>query len=312
MSSLLSERVSEGLDTLPVVDSSNALGPVEIEWLATPRGFRQPLVLVALHGLFDAGKAATNAAVWIREHSDAQLIGRFDPEELYDFSESRPFTAFADDGTRYIEWPTVKIYGCRTGGPRDVIVAVGIEPQFRWAAVADQIASIVRLTGASMVVTLGSTLAMTPHTRPARVVGSSGDVALVTRMQLKRPTYEGPTGVVGVLNQMLEAGGIPVLSLRAEVPHYVPGSPSPKATQALLRRFEHLSQIPTRYEDLDGWVAEWLRQVDAAVNADEESRVYLSQLEARVDQDEKRLPSGDDVAGELEAYLRELDGGPED
>ncbi len=153
---------------------------------------------------------------------------------------------------------------------------------------------------------------MTPHTRPARVIGSSGDPVLAERMQLRSPTYEGPTGVVGVLHEALESRLIPVLSLRVEVPHYVPGAPNPKATQALLRRLEQLSEIPMGYEGLDGQVHEWMRQVDAAVAADEESRVYLTQLEERVDHDEDRLPSGDDVAGELEAYLRELGSGDEE
>jgi len=125
-------------------------------------------------------------------------------------------------------------------------------------------------------------------------------------MQLQSPSYEGPTGVIGVVNQRLEAEHFPVMSLRSEVPHYVPGAPSPKSTQALLRRLQHLSSITTGYEELDSTVVEWMHQVDEAVQADEESRVYLQHLEERVDRDEERLPSGDDVAGELEAFLREL------
>ncbi len=266
-------------------------------------------MVLALRGLFDAGKASTNAAMWIREHTDAELIAEFDPEELYNFSQVRPLTAFDGAGNRIIEWPTIRIYGCRTEGARDVMVVVGTEPQFRWAGVADAIIEIVRHSATSLVVTLGSTLAMTPHTRPARVIGSSGDAVLAQRMQLRPPTYEGPTGVIGVLHEALERRFIPVLSLRAEVPHYVPGAPNPKATQALLRRLQQLSEIPMKYEELDGQVHDWVRQVDAAVAADEESRVYLAQLEERVDHDEDRLPSGDDVAGELEAYLRELGSG---
>ncbi len=256
--------------------------------------------------MFDAGKAATNAATWIRDHTDSELVAEMDPEELYNFSESRPMATFDADGRRVIKWPTVKVYGCTTDGPRDALVAVGVEPQFRWNWFAQTMHSMATEANCAMVVTMGSTLAMTPHTRPARVVASAGDPVLAARMQLKAPSYEGPTGVMGVVNQRLEAEAFPVLSLRAEVPHYVPGSPSPKSTQAMLRRLQNLSSVPTAYEQLDGYVHDWMEQVDGAVEADEESRVYLAQLEERVDRDEERLPSGDDVAGELEAYLREL------
>ena len=259
--------------------------------------------------MFDAGQAATNAATWIRNHSDSDLVAELDPEELYNFSESRPIAAFDKEGKRVIKWPTVKFYGCVTDGVRDALVAVGTEPQFRWDWFAGTVHAIAVKTNCAMVVTMGSTLAMTPHTRPARVVASAGDPVLAQRMQLQAPSYEGPTGVMGVVNQRLEREAFPVLSLRAEVPHYVPGSPSPKSTQAMLRRLQNLSSVPTAYEQLDSVVNDWMQQVDSAVEADEESRVYLAQLEARVDRDEDRLPSGDDVAGELEAYLRELGSG---
>ncbi|NNE94483.1 MAG: PAC2 family protein [Acidimicrobiales bacterium] len=281
-------------------------------WHSDIGSLRQPLMVMALNGMFDAGKAATNAATWIRDHCENELVGELDPEELYNFSESRPLVTFDDSGDREIRWPTVRFYGCRTDGGRDVLVAVGSEPQYKWKWFSGTVLSLARQSGCGMVVTLGSALAMTPHTRPARIVASSGDPTLAARLQLRSPSYEGPTGVVGVVNQHLEAESFPIMSLRAEVPHYVPGSPSPKSTQSLLRRLEQLTRIPTRYEELDGAVHAWIEQVDAAVAADEESRVYLAQLEHRVDADEERLPSGDDVAGELEAYLRELGSGGDD
>ncbi len=297
--------LAQSVATVQVVDPFESENELEVTWFETPSSYRQPILILALQGLFDAGKASTNAAVWIREHTDSALIGEFDPEEMYNFAETRPHTGFGPDGQRIIDWPKVKIFGCRAEGPRDALVVVGIEPQYRWRSLAEAVGRLVLLSGTELVITLGSTLAMTPHTRPARVVGSAGDPILAQRMQLNSPSYEGPTGVIGVINQTLEASSLPVLSLRSEVPHYVPGAPSPKATQVLLRRLEQLTGIPTKYTDLDGHVHEWTRQVDEAVQADEESRVYLQHLEKRVDQDEDRFPSGDDLAAELEAYLRE-------
>jgi hypothetical protein len=111
--------------------------------------------------------------------------------------------------------------------------------------------------------------------------------------------------VAGVINARLERSDVPVISLRVEVPHYVPGPPNPKATQALLRRLQQTTGVETGYEELDGQVSDWLDRVDQAVAADEESRDYVSRLERQVDTDEEMLPSGDDLAAELETFLRD-------
>jgi len=130
---------------------------------------------------------------------------------------------------------------------------------------------------------------------------------LADRLGLNRPSYQGPTGLVGVLHDTLDRMGTPVISLRVSVPHYVPDTPNPKATRALLRWFEQVSGVSTAYADLDGPAVDWQHQVDAAVASDQDLVQYVQRLEAQADQTRELMPNGDDLAAELEAFLREQD-----
>jgi hypothetical protein len=147
-----------------------------------------------------------------------------------------------------------------------------------------------------------------PHTRQPRVVGSSTTPGLARRLGLSPPSYEGPTGVIGVLLDRVERVGIPAVSLRVPVPHYALGTGHPLAVQALLRHVEHVTGAATGHVELDAAVADQRRRIDAAVVVDEHVRRYVETLEERHDDEEAAiLPSGDELAAELERYLR--DGG---
>ncbi len=266
---------------------------------------RRPLLLLAFEGLFDAAEAATTALDSIRVNSRSTDIAEIDPEGFFNFQETRPTVSFDNDGERRISWPTTRVTVCQTDDARDLVVMTGIEPHMRWKTFADQIIDVARRTGAEMVVTVGAMVSMVPHTRPFAITGSSGDPELADRLGLDRPSYQGPTGVVGVINQRVGDMGIPIISLRVAVPHYVPGPPNPKATRALLRRIQQTTRVTTNYEDLDADVVAWTERVDAAVASDDESRSYVQRLEAQMDSTEELLPSGDELAAELEAFLRD-------
>lgn len=279
----------------------------ELTWYDLPE-LRRPLLLVAFEGLFDAAEAASGALDWIRERSESTAVGMIDPERFYNFQEARPMVRLDGDGSRVIDWPTAEIWSVPTESSRDLVVMTGTEPHLRWPSFADHVHEVATRSGCEMVVTVGAFIGMVPHTRPFSVTGSAVHPDLARRLNLSRPTYQGPTGVVGVINARLEQSDIPVISLRVEVPHYVPGPPNPKATQALLRRLEQTTGVITGYEELDGEVSDWVDRVDRAVEADEESRDYVSRLERQVDSTEELLPTGDDLAAELEAFLRDQQG----
>jgi len=259
---------------------------------------------MSFEGLFDAGGAATGALAQIRARFETTKVAEIGAEDFFNFAEQRPSVRI-DDGVRSIEWPSTSVWACRTDGPRDLVVMSGIEPHLRWLSFADQIVDVVRRSGAELAITVGAMVSMVPHTRTFGVTGSAADADLANRLHLDRPSYQGPTGVVGVINERLDAKGLAVMSLRVDVPHYVPAAPNPKAAQALLRRIQQTTGVPTGYEALDGEAQDWVRRVDGAVASDPDSQSYVERLEKQVDSNPEMLPSGDDLAAELEAFLRD-------
>ena len=266
----------------------------------------RPVLVVAFKGLFDASGSATSALEWLMEKSESENIGEIDSETFFDFTQERPLISFDENGERTLTWPKNKILAIKTNEDERVLLTIsGIEPHLRWRTFSKLLIEIVNKSNAESVITLGSMVGMTPHSRPLTVTGSSTNPELAERLHLEKPSYQGPTGIVGVLHDALDRSKIPVVSLRVSVPHYVPDSPNPKATRALLRRFEQVTGVTTEYEELDGPAADWQKQVDAAVASDDEITAYVTRLETAIDEDENLLPSGDDLAAEFEAFLRE-------
>ncbi len=288
----------------------------ELRWLGDPSAARKPILLAAFRGMFDAGGAATGALEYLVERSgQADELAVVNCETFLNFQEVRPEVRFDEAGDRVISWPDTVVHLLRTPGARDLVIMVGDEPHVRWRSFAENVSSVVAATGAELIITVGAYVTMVPHTRPMPVTGSTASVDLAKRLNLGAPSYQGPTGIVGVLAERLDSGNVPNASLRVGVPHYVPSPPSPKATRALLRRIQQLTGIATGYEELDSDVNDWMTRVDEAVESDEDNVAYVRRLEEQVDSDEDSLPSGDDLAGELEAFLRENadsdDGGQE-
>ncbi|MCS5672026.1 MAG: PAC2 family protein [Acidimicrobiales bacterium] len=286
----------------------------ELRWTADDQlaaGLDRPILVVAFRGLFNAAGSATSAVEWLAERLDSVQVGDVDPETFFDFTQERPVVEFDDHDVRWIHWATNRVLAAQTAeGQRDLVLVSGVEPHLRWRTFTEALLEAATRSGSRMVVTLGSMSGMSPHTRPPAVTGSSTNRDLADRLGLDRPSYQGPTGVVGVLHDTLDRAGVPVISLRVSVPYYLPDSPNPKATRALLRRFEQVSGIDTAHADLDGPAAEWQSRVEQAVAGDDEVRAHVRRLESQVDQSEDLMPRGDDLAAELEAFLREQDGPP--
>jgi proteasome assembly chaperone (PAC2) family protein len=281
-----------------------AVAMTELRW-QRPVDLRRPLVIVALEGLFDAAGAATAAVDHLVRHYDAQPCADIDPEVFFDFTQARPVVRLADDGRRVIDWPVTTAHAAAVeGGAHDLVLVRGVEPHLRWRTFADALLELAQTTGAEMVITLGAMVGLAPHTRALGVVGSAADEAVADRLGLGRPSYEGPTGLVGALHTRLDDAGMPVVSLRVSVPHYVPNPPNPEATRSLLARLELVTGIVTEHGALDFAADDWRRRIDAVVSDDAELTAYVRRLETEVDRSEI-LPTGDDIAAELEAFLRD-------
>ncbi len=299
-----------------------------VRWTARPT-LRRPVLVAAFEGWNDAADAATTAVKYLDERWSARGFAEIDPEEFYDFSSTRPHVQLVDGLTREIVWPSNTFSAAALpAARRDVVLALGTEPQLRWRTFCEQVLSIVRETGVELVLTLGALLADVPHTRPVQVTGTAADDELVSRLGLQRSRYEGPTGIVGVLHDALSRAGVPSASLWAAVPHYVAATPSPKAALALVQRTADLLSSPMVVTDLEIAAASYERQVSEVVEADDDVSAYVRQLEERApDEDDDDLddgeyatgeadfsdvdlPSGEALAAELERFLRDHDQRP--
>ena len=276
-----------------------------VVWDGAPK-LHNPLLLVAFEGWFDAGECATGALTWIRDRSEARMVCHIDPEEFFDFQESRPHIEITSDGERRIRWPEIECHVVPAAPPHDLVLLSGIEPRMRWRAFCEGVAEIARELNCQMVVTLGAMVAGVAHSRASSVKGSAANGELAARLGLDRPTYQGPTGIIGTLHDVLDRSALPVVSLRVGVPHYVSGPPNPKGTRALLAHFETVTGVKTGYRELDASVQTWEQRVNEAVARDPEIVAYIKQLEAEADRTaEENLPSGDDLALEFQKFLAE-------
>lgn len=270
---------------------------------------RDPVLLAAFEGWNDAGDAASGALAYLSRTWDARRFATLDGEELFDFTSVRPEVHRDDSGKREISWPKIEVSAAAPpGSGRDVVLLSGPEPQMRWKTFGSSVVDVARQAGVQMVVTLGALLADVPHTRPVRVTGTAPGHELRSRLGLSTSRYEGPTGILGVLQDAFEQEGIPSASLWASVPHYVSQSPSPKATLALVERTTVLLGTRVEAVDLQLATAAYDRQIDELVAADEEATAYVARLEASGDEleEEPEMPSdGSGLAAEVERFLRD-------
>lgn len=284
-----------------------ATGPEQLPQLTTP------VLVAAFEGWNDAGDAASTAIEHLQLSWDAYPLAEIDPEDYYDFQVTRPTTKLIDGITRRIEWPTTRLAVCRPPGSEfDVVLVHGIEPNMRWRSFCKELLGYVEDLGITTVVTLGALLADTPHTRPVPVTGTSYDAASAARFNLQRSTYEGPTGITGVFQDLCVQAGVPAISFWAAVPHYVSAPPSPKATLALLHRVEEVLDLEVPLGGLPEQSEEWESTVSEMAEEDEEVASYVRALEERGDTDVTLSEtSGDAIAADFERYLRRRGpGGP--
>jgi proteasome assembly chaperone (PAC2) family protein len=267
-----------------------------------------PVLIAAFEGWNDAGEASSGVLAHLEGEWKATPLLALDPEDYYDFQVTRPIVELGDGMTRSIIWPTTRLLVTRPPGlERDVVLLRGIEPNMRWRTFCEEIIAICRELGVEMAVLLGALLNDSPHTRPVPIVGAATDPGLARSINLELTRYEGPTGIVGVLQHAFGTAGLQAVSLWASVPHYVAQPPNPKATLALLRRLEDILEVPMPLGDLAEEARAWEHGVDELASQDSEVAEYVRELEERKDAAELPEASGDAIAAEFERYLRRRD-----
>ena len=242
-----------------------------ITWEGDPPELRSPILVCAFAGWNDAASAATAALEAIAASHEAGIAARLDPEEFYDFQVNRPTIRLVEGQAREIDWPANTLLAVEVPtAERDLALLSGVEPNVRWRTFAEAIVDAARLLEIEIVITLGALIADVAHTRPVPITGLASDPDLVERLGLSRSSYEGPTGIVGVLHDACRRHDLVSASLWAAVPHYVAAVPNPKAALALLRRLEGLTGIAVEASELEDATERFEEQVDRAVSANPE------------------------------------------
>ena len=262
-------------------------------------------MIAAFEGWNDAAEAATGAVDHLIEEWDAELVTAIDPEDYYDFQVKRPEVEFDDEGVRRLTWPTTRIFLARPDDTdRDVLLIRGIEPNMRWRGFCRELLEVVDESNSQLIVVLGALLADSPHTRPIPVTASSSDPELTASWSLEPSSYEGPTGITGVFADLCGALGVPAVSIWSAIPHYIAGTPCPKASLALLSKVEALLDLPVPEGDLPELARAWQRGADELSEEDPEVAEYVATLEEQRDTTDLPEASGDAIAAEFERYLR--------
>lgn len=279
-----------------------------------PPALHRPVLVAAFHGWNDAGESATGAVSALAEALGAEPYGHIDPEEFFDFQSTRPHVRFDDRGDRVVEWPDVTLSWGElpahptTGEVRHVVLMEGPEPNLRWRTFSAGVHAHVRSLGVELALTLGALQVDVPHTRPVPITGASSSAALDRRLGLRSSRYEGPTGITGILSAALSADELDVVSFWAGVPHYLAASVYLSGSLALAERTLSLLEVDLPLQRLARDAAGQRDEIAALVAEDEDLAGYVGELEQQLDDadDEPDIPemSGDELAAELERYLR--------
>jgi proteasome assembly chaperone (PAC2) family protein len=273
-----------------------------------------PVMTCAFAGWNDGGEAASTAVRYARDRWRARRFAGIDPEEFFDFQVNRPVVSLEAGASRRLDWPACEFFHARPGG-RDVLLFLGVEPNLRWRAFCASILEVASELRVELLVTLGAFLADVPHTRPVPVNAASTDPAWIGRLGIAPSRYEGPTGIVGALHDAAGKARLPSVSLWAAAPHYLPSGTNPKVALALLEGLEELLDVDVDTADMQRATRVWEKQVREAIDEDPNLASYVRRLEEAAEErhDEGgtlgEIPSGEQIAEELERFLRDERGG---
>jgi proteasome assembly chaperone (PAC2) family protein len=269
---------------------------------------RDPIMVIVLTGWVDAGMAGAGAVAVLGEQLEARrTFGHIDLADLLDLQQTRPTVHLVAGTTREVVWPSIDLIAGHLG--RDVVICMGPEPSLRWQAVLGELVTLAQQLGVTRAFTLGGIPSVASHRRPVHVLATGTSPELVAEIGGWRSDYQGPGGASSALQVMLGAAGVPTVALWAQVPHYVSTGPSPTAIRALLARMRDLSGVLVDLGPLDDQVRAYIERVDAGLSDRPDVAEVVRAIEegsgSEEEPDETQLPSGDELASEIERFLRD-------
>jgi hypothetical protein len=281
--------------------------------LHVERTFDRPVLVVALEGWVDAGLGADGAMAALLSSAPTEGIATFDGEVLVDQRARRPIVHIAQGVNEGLTWPLIQLRAGTDRAGADVLYLVGPEPDFRWVPFVADVVALARRLDVRMAIGLGAFPAPAPHTRPIRLAATAPPASadLVPRVGVVQGEIDVPSGVWGAMELAFGEAGITAVGLWARVPHYVAGMAFPAASAALLDGLAGLTGLSIDSTDLHTAADASRRQVDELITRSPEHNELVRQLERNVDATEGnpldigQVPTGDELAAELERYLRD-------
>jgi len=288
---------------------TKAVEPTDLYTVLRTPDLIDPVLIVHFDGWIDAGVSAGNAVRHLIEVTGADPLVEFDTEWLLDHRARRPTMHIVDGVNAGVDWPTIEIATGRDSNDRDVLILSGAEPDHNWRAFTAAIVGLADRFGVRRVVAMGAYPAAVPHTRSSRLTITSPTVDLA-RSNEPQATLDVPAGMAAVLEQALDAAGLEALTMWAQVPHYIPPGPYPAATQALIEGLEETAEVSAPSGDLGEKALATRNRLDELVSDEASHKAMLSELERQHDQyghDGETLPTSDELAAQVEQFLRSQD-----
>ncbi len=271
-----------------------------------------PALVLGLEGWVDAGYAAATAVNALLESAQKELVATFDSDSLLDQRSRRPLLRISNGTHGGLTWPELRLYALTETGGRSLLVLAGPEPDFHWRQWTSEVVALALRLGTEMVVGLGAFPAAVPHTRPVRLTATATSQELAGRTGFLPVTMEVPAGAQAVLEVAFGEAGLPSVGVWARVPHYAAGTPYPEASARLLDELSALTGARIGTGALYEAGAKAKDQLQALISASEEHMTMVRQLELQADAELATpqaaltdLPTGDELAAELERFLRE-------
>lgn len=274
-----------------------------------------PVMVMVLEGWIDAGLGAAGAVSAVMEDLDMTTVATFDADVLLDHRARRPVLHLVDGLNTGLTWPSIELRAASDLRGADFLLLVGAEPDHHWHAFSRATVDLAMELGVRMVVGLGAYPAALPHTRPSRLSATATTAELAEQVGFVRGTIDVPGGVQAAIERRCAEVGLPAVGLWAQVPHYVAGMPYPPAAAALVDGLRSVAGLDLATGDLEEEAAATRSRLDALVADNEEHRDMVHQLEVQYDAEEgsagsllgggEPLPSGDELAAELERFLRD-------
>jgi len=268
-------------------------------------------MIVAFAGWPDAAESATRAARYLVRKLPAKKFAEIEPEEFYDFTNTRPETRINRTGKRTTRWPANDLYQFKKESDSNgLFIYIGTEPNLKWKTFSNILLGVAKQVGVEFIVTLGALLDAVPHSREARVTGRASTKELTEKanwLGVRNSGYQGPTGIHTAFLDACTDEGLPYASIWGHCPHYVNTSPNPKISHALLTKLRSLVQIDIDLEELRIAEGAFESEVTKAINKDPDVGAYVKRLEERYDDansSKEEIPSSDMMVKELEEYLK--------